>query len=75
MTGSKRQNTLVKRKVSISFGLSDTFVFESNDLPAIGRHDFFFCHIESYSRSFSIYTQVRGCDGMFPKILIDHILQ
>ena len=32
-------------------------------------------HSESYSCSFSIYTQVRDYDGMFPKILIDHILQ
>ena len=41
MTGNKRQNTLMETKVSISFGLSNTFIFKSNDLPAIGRHDVF----------------------------------
>ena len=41
MTGNERQNTLMGTgRVSISFCLSNTFIFKRNDLPSIRRHGF-----------------------------------
>ena len=74
MTGSKSQNKLIETgRVSISFVLSDTFIFKRNDLASIRRDVFIVIVIESYSSSFWINAQVRNCDGAVPKILMDHI--
>ena len=76
ITGNKRQSKLVETgKVSISFGLSDTFTFKSNDLPSIRRDGSIMIVSESYSSSFSTDAQDRNCDGVGLKILMDHTFQ
>ena len=74
--GNKKQNMLIKTgRVSICFGLSDTLIFERNDLPSIRWDGNIVTVSESHSLSFAIDAQVRNCDGVVLKILMDCIFQ
>ena len=61
--------------MSISFALSVSFIFKSNDLPSIRRDGFIMIVSESYSSSFSTDAQDRNCDGVGLKTLMDNIFQ